>query len=429
MLLRRIILLAVSCCCAWPAVAQQATSTSAEQGQTTLRDSFSEELDDAIQREEDDSTHFRYRFRSFYFSRDDFDGSRREAWATGGWIGAQTPYLGDRLSFGVTGYTSQRLAGDPGEGGTGLLEPGQKSFTVLGEAYADLKVSDVLHFNIGRKEYDTPYINKNDSRIIPNTFEAASLIGIQPIGPHDGTVRYGTGYFHRIKDRASGEFTSMSVDAGAPVERGVFAGGAIYETDEFSIGAIDYLSPDVINILHAEMKVTAPLSEGIRPRFVFQFSDQRSTGDELLTGSDFKAHQAGVKGELPIGNALFTTAWTNAWGDADLRSPWSGHPGFTAVQAGDFNRLGEEAFLYRAAYDFECIPGLSAYALWVQGSDPDAATAFARDEGDLNLQWAPTEGFLKGLGVRLRYAQVDEKGPLQRERDDFRVILNYGREW
>ena len=52
----------------------------------------------------------------------------------------------------------------------------------------------------------------------------------------------------------------------------------------------------------------------------------------------------------------------------------------------------------------------------------------ARDEVDLNIQWAPPKGFLEGLAVRVRYAQVDEKGPMHRQRDDFRVILNYGRE-
>jgi hypothetical protein len=132
---------------------------------------------------------------------------------------------------------------------------------------------------------------------------------------------------------------------------------------------------------------------------VFQYSDQSSIGDELLTGSEFDAHHAGINAEFPVGPALFTTAWTTAWGDADLRSPWSGHPGCTTVQADDFNRDGKEAFLYRAAYDFESIPGLSAYALWVQGSDPNSAAAFAREEGDLNLQWAPPDGCLEGFAI------------------------------
>jgi len=407
----------------------EGASSSGEQGQTSLDESFSAKPEDFVQLSGDDATHFQYRFRSFYFSRDDFDGSRKEAWAMGGWIGAQTSYLGDRISFGVTGYTSQKVTGEPDEDGTGLLETGQEGFTVLGEAYADIRVADEIYFNVGRKEYDTTYINENDSRMLPNTFEAATVLGAQPFGSSGGTIRYGGGYFHRIKDRSSDDFISMSVAAGAPVERGVIAGGAIYETDEFSLGAINYLSPDVINIFYTEMKVTAPISDDLRPRVAFQYSNQRSAGDDLLTGSEFDAHQAGIKAELPIGPALFTTAWTNAWGDSGLRSPWSGYPGFTAVQAGDFNRQGEEAFLYRVAYDFETIPGFSAYALWVQGSDPDTADSFARDEGDLNLQWAPPEGFLDGLAFRVRYAQVDEKGPLDRERDDFRLILNYGREW
>ena len=73
-------------------------------------------------------------------------------------------------------------------------------------------------------------------------------------------LRYGIGYFDQIKERNSDDFVSMSLDAGAEVERGVYAAGIIYEKGKFSIGAIDYYSDDIINIAYGEMKMELPFS-------------------------------------------------------------------------------------------------------------------------------------------------------------------------
>ena len=126
---------------------------------------------------------------------------------------------------------------------------------------------------------------------------------------------------------------------------------------------------------------------------------------------------------------MFTAAYTNASGDADLQNPWSGYPGYTAVQVQDFNREGEGAFLLRAGYDFAAVDGLSAYALGVFGTEPDEPGEFRQDEYDLNLQWAPTEGALKGLSLRLRYAFVEQDGGDDDTLTDFRVICNYAFEF
>jgi len=61
--------------------------------------------------------------------------------------------------------------------GTLLLEPGQDGYTVLGEAFADIRIIDGLNLTIGRRGIDTPFINRNDSRMTPNTFEEIVLQG------------------------------------------------------------------------------------------------------------------------------------------------------------------------------------------------------------------------------------------------------------
>src|SRR4029077_14207752 len=135
--------------------------------------------------------------------------------------------------------------------------------------------------------------------------------------------------------------------------------------------------------------------------------------------------QFGGKVDLPVRKALFTAAFTHAWGTANLQNPWSGYPGYTSVQVQDFNRAGESAFLLRAGYDFPWVDGLSAYALAVFGTDPDSATQFRQNEFDSNLQWAPTKGVLKGLSLRLRYGVVQQFGGDVHNLTDFRVICNY----
>ena len=217
----------------------------------------------------------------------------------------------------------------------------------------------------------------------------------------------------------------MAIDAGAHVERGVWAGGVNYEKGKFNIGAIDYYSQDIINIAYAQGGFELPLATDWRLRFAGQYVDQGSLGDNELQGHSFSGHQFGIKVELPIKKALFTAAFTHAWGNANLQNPWSGYPGYTSVQVQDFNRAGESAFLLRAGYDFPWVDGLSAYALAVFGTDPDSATQFRQNEFDSNLQWGPNKGVLKGLSLRLRYAVVQQFGGDVHNLTDFRAICNY----
>lgn len=403
-------------------------ASSTEQGQTPLDESFDwRGLEWRLEKRKDalGDTEFILHSRTYYFYREKYDGSISEALATGGWAGVKTGYFMDHVAFGVTAYTSQHLSGEEGRDGTLILATGQEGYTVLGEAYVDVRIVENLNLYAGRKEYDTPFINRNDSRMTPNTFEAITLQGTADLGNDGATLKYGLGYVDAIKDRNSDDFVSMARDAGADSEHGVFTAGALYKKGDFSVGAIDYYCPDVINIGYAEAKLEVSISETLKPRFAVQIIDQRSVGSDLLLEDGDTSQQFGIKAELPVGDALFTAAYTNIMGDGGIQNPWSGNPGYTAVQVEDYNRDGEDAVMLRAAYDIPWVKGLSAYALWVHGLDPDPADQHARDEYDLNLQWAAPEGVLKGLSLRLRYAVVDERGGKGDDLTDFRVICNY----
>ena len=365
--------------------------------------------------------------RSYYFNRDKYEPSRSEAWALGGSLGIQSGYLGNLLRFGAVAYTSQPLYAPDDRDGTGLLKPGQEGYAVLGQIYGEVKFTERIFGAFGRKEYDTPYLNRNDTRMTPNTFEGVTVYG--KAGGTEGAPawRFGGGYISKIKEKNSDEFKWMSTVAGAPVERGVHIAGANVDTKEFSLGAIDYYSDDVINIFYTEGAFSPALGAGLKLKLAAQFTDQRGTGDELLTGSAFSTRQWGIKADMSIAGAVFTLAYTDTAKGDNIRSPWSGHPGYTSVQVKDFNRAGESAMLVKAAYDFgrHGMEGLSAYALWVHGAGV-AAPAYNEDEVDLNVQWkAPKASALRGTSVRVRYAHIDQRGGGDPTINDFRIIVNY----
>lgn len=401
-----------------------------EQGQSPMDDSFGpktrREMIQEHRKKAIKDTKADVQIRTMYFDRDKFDSSESTAWALGGYAGFKTGYFRDRLAFGATAYTSQRLYGPEDKGGTGALTADQHGYTVIGEVYGQFLVADDINIDVGRKILNTPYINKSDTRMTPNTFQTAILQGV--VGNEDefGQWRFGAGYVDAIKEKTSERFIPMSEAAGAidGVDRGVYVAGANYKRGGLSIGAVEYYSDDIINIFYTEAKYAMPLGEDFDLLLGLQYSDQGSTGNDLLTGSEFSANQFGAKAELSYSRAVFSTSWTTNGNDTDLRSPWGGIPSYNSVQVQDFNRAGEDAFMLRASYKFKAVDGLSAYALWVNGSQPTNPALSAQDEYDFNLQWSVSAGSFKGLSVRARYAVVtqDMGGP---DLQDFRLLINY----
>jgi len=405
--------------------------SSTEQGSTTLDQSFepmtrAQWLAEARRRAFRD-TRFYGQLRSYYLDWRRLNGTESEAWALGGSAGFKTGYFRDLFAIGATGYTSQRLYAPEDKDGTKLLAPGQHGYTVLGELYSEILLTEGVKAIVGLKGYDTPYLGRFDTRMTPNTFEGASVLG--SFGGTDGAPRwrFAAGYVDKIKERDSEEFVSMAAAAGARagVSRGVSVVGGDYISGDLSLGAIDYYSSDIINIAYVEAKDAFGLTERLRLQLAAQYTSQKSVGDNLLTGQPFSADQLGFKTELAFAGTLLTAGYTRTGHGIDIQSPWNRAPGYTAVQIYWFDRSGEDAWMLRAAYNFQVVRNLSAYALYVHGSQPDARNQYARDESDLNLEWKDTSGRLRGLTLRARYGHVSQAGPVAAHADQLRLILYY----
>jgi hypothetical protein len=372
--------------------------------------------------------------RSYYFYRDNYPGSSpqvNEAWALGGSLSYRSGWFLDHFAMGFVLHTSQPLYAPDDRDGTVLLKTGQEGYTVIGQLYARVKLIEDNFINLYRYEYNTPFINKNDSRMTPNTFEGYTFTGAY--GGKDGApgFNYGFGYIDRIKLRNEDRFISMSEAAGADVNRGVVTGGGRVSYKGFSFGAINYYSSDIINIFYTEGSYKLAVTDRLGFLFSAQYTDQRSVGEDLLKGYSFKTNQVGVKSDISYRSAILTLGYTHASRGADMQGPWGGYPGYTSVQVQDFNRAGENAFMAKLSYDFtrHGLEGVAAYALFVHGwgrVDPSTKASVPNEnEFDADLQWRPQWKFLKGLWLRVRYANVHQYQAPKNTINDFRVIVNY----
>jgi hypothetical protein len=373
-------------------------------------------------------TDLNLQLRTYYFLDEGLDRTYKEAWAGGGWLEYKSGWLCDLLAVGATLYTSQPLYAPEGRDGTKLLASGQEGYTVLGQAYGRIKLYERNEFRFFRQSYDSPYMNKNDSRMTPNTFEGYTLHGAFGEGKTGPGFTYAAGYVPKIKERNSDEFIYMSQAAGAKVDRGTGAAGGRFTYGASSIGAIEYYTPDILNIFYAEAKHVWKVTDDLGFYVGAQFTHQQSLGDKLLTGNSFYAYQVGLLGEVGYRNAILSFAYTKDGDGADLRNPWSSYPGFTSVQIRDFNRAGEQAFEIKGSYDWKrFVPGLSSYVLYTVGEgrqDPLTGRGLSNEsELDADVQFRFTTGVWDGFWLRLRYARLWEEGG--RTGQQVRVTLNF----
>lgn len=365
-------------------------------------------------------------FRTYYFRRRFTDDRDSEALATGGALSYRSGWLLDRLQLGATLFTSQKLYGPSRRDGTGLLRPGQRSYTVVGESFVRFRQSG-NELTVYRHRLELPYVNSNDSRMTPNTFEGVSLIGRQTF------INYSAGHLLEIKRRNDDHFVSFSEVAGVPgaSSNGLsFAGVQIEPIENLTVGALNHFVKDTLNIAYTEVEWFHGDREGWGLLLGTQFTHQRSVGDDRLTGDSFKTWVWDAKLAASYMQAVVSVAVSITDDEESVRSPWGSYPGYLGMMQRNFNDANEKAWGVSASWYFGRIglPDLSIALRYSEGYDGrDSRTD--RELGDHRefngtLDYRLSRGPLRGLWLRGRFAW----GHIDRARRDSlegRVVLRY----
>ena len=365
--------------------------------------------------------------RMYYFDRENHVSpakSDNEAWTLGGSLAYQSGWLENILRVGVEGFGSQKLYAPQDRDGTLLLLPGQESYLALGRAYGEVKY-DAYTATLYRQYIDTPYVNQQDNRMTPNTFEAYRING-----KYDW-VQFAAAYIAAIKPRNDNEFISMSEQAGAPPgrEREMITGGVRFTPFKaLSLGAINYYVPDTWNIFYAEGNYTWPLTDKLGLKLQAQFTEQDSVGGDNLIGS-FSTRVGGAQASLSYNNAVLRAAFSITAQSRNINSPYGTYPGYLSLLEKDFNRAGERAWLLGFSYDLkDYVKGLSVTVNFARGTDAvDPANKSGlpdETEYDMTVDYRIEKGPLRGMWVRLRNGYVDFSNG-GGSSNNIRLIINY----
>ena len=225
------------------------------------------------------NTDLKVNFRSYYFNRTNPDDTVNEAWAFGGRITYQSGWLFDTFAMGASLYGSAPLYAPDDRDGTLLLKPGQEGYYVPAEAWGALRYQEYALLKGYRQRVDQTYINSQDNRMTPNTFQGVTL------GGKVSWLEYLGGYLWKIKPRNADEFISMSEQAGGGADSndGVgLLGVRLTPLQGLRIDVSNQYGVNTFNTFYAEAEYLMPLSENWSLRIGAQFTDQRAVGDALL---------------------------------------------------------------------------------------------------------------------------------------------------
>jgi hypothetical protein len=380
-------------------------------------------------------TDLRAQFRTFYFNRERPDDTNNEAWAFGGWLSYRSGLLLDTFQMGATFYGSAPLYAPDDRDGTLLLKPGQEGYYVPGEAWGALRYQDYVVLRGYRQLVDQPYINPQDNRMTPNTFEGVT------VGGKVGFVQYFGGFLWDIKPRNSDEFISLSEQAGArDADEGVgLAGVRLTPTKNLGIVLHNHHGIDTFNTAYGEVDYVHPLGEDWKLRFGAQITDQRAVGDAVLSSGDERywvTQHGGVRVQAIYRELTLSGAFSITGSGNTIQSPWGSFPGYISLMDQDFNRAREKAVLVGVAYDFgkTVAPGLSAFTNFAWGWDAidprSRADAPDQAEYDVTVDYRPPwlrPAFLKGLWFRFRSAVLDQEDS-KTLGYQFRLTVNWERD-
>ena len=373
------------------------------------------------------SSELSLKLRNFYMNRGKPQAIDSYAWAQGGILAHKIGRVGGIFSMDTELMGSFPLDAPEEHTGTSLLDKHQNDITTIGVANPRFTVEGQV-ISLYRQRYNLPYVNEQDSRMLPHTFEGYTIA--QPLASSK-TFQYITGYIHNMKKRDSENFISMSDAAGAnEVDRGMILGGArAYINPDWSLSGINYYVEDVINIVYSDSVYKFKFNEEIEETLSAQYSYQSSVGDDLLRDQDYSTGFWGLQSATSYQGLVFKLAVNINNSGADIRTPYGVYPGYNSSIVTDFNRAGEDSWQIGVAYDLAKV-GLNGFKVatsFVQGNsaiDEDSQENLAdQNEADITLDYRVSEGALKGLWLRLRSASIhdEDAGDTQ----DFRVIINY----
>ena len=382
--------------------------------------------------------------RNYYFSRDFSDivgpnkQSKAEEWAQGFILNFKSGYTPGTVGFGVDaiGQLGLKLDSSADRVNTGLLptrESGKAAddYSRLGAA---LKVRlSKTELKIGKLQPNLPVLTFSDIRLLPPTFQGASIVSQEIDGL---TLQAGQLSSTSLRNEA-GDDRMLAMLGHLPQRAGSSErfnyGGADYafNASRTSVGAWYAQLQDIYNQRFVSLKHSEPVGDWVLGANL-GFYDSSEDGQQLIGAIDNQALFSLLSARH--GGHTFYLGYQAIFGDNAFPRVFANvTPLGNEVPTFEFASADERSWQLRYDYDFSAmgVPGLVAGVRYIQGDNVDAQATNRggpRYEGkdferDLDLGYTVQSGALKGLGVRLR--NVTARSNYRSDIDENRLIINY----
>ncbi len=331
-------------------------------------------------------------------------------------IGGQLKYETAKLhhvSLATSAFISQKVDALSGDASKNELNPDffdadGKSFVYLGEAYIDYS-KDNFDLRIGRQKMDTPLNDRDDIRLLPNTFEAV----MAGYGGIEQTVIV-AGYINRWAGYDSGDDISVfknmpgGVDANGDAIKGVFLAGVMNESIEnIELQAWYYDFDKTAGVLYAEGMYAAEYESGMGVETGVQYSHYSEKSASGIQGNVY----GGVV-TLGYSGVSLSAAFNvvNAKRGKSMILGYGGGPYFTSMEEWTIDGMNDgEAYVFGTEIDLGkiALDGLSfAYAYGrFHGNSQTTADSSSVEEHNAIISYA----FADNLDFELSYADVQDR--------------------
>ena len=375
--------------------------------------------------------------RNMYFNRDFHNEpsttqSKREEWAQGFMLNLESGFTEGTVGFGVDalGMLGVKLDSGKGRTGTGLLPTHDDGHAA--DEYSKLGLTgkvrvSATELKVGTLIPETPTLQPNDGRILPQTFEGA-LVTSREIK----NLTFTGGRLEKAKDRNDTNKEDIALNN----KNGRFLGSV--EGNHFDMAGVDYkLTDRITGSYHF-----AQLDDVYRQHFVGLLATQPFGPGTL--GADVRLAFSGDQGQArggKIDNTSLSSLFSYALNGHKLSTGYQQMSGDSAfpyvdgadpylvnfVQINDFAQADERSWQVRYDYDFAKlgVPGLTFMSRYLSGDNVSRAAGGEGKEWERNTEfkYVVQSGALKNVAVRLRNATF--RSNFSRDADEVRLLVSY----
>ena len=378
--------------------------------------------------------------RNFYFNRDLRDTtaaqqSKREEWAQGFILRAESGFTEGTVGFGLDAYAGLGLKLDSSDerAGSNLLPSGfgDEGPGEYSEATATLKakISKTV-LKVGGLMPKLPSVSANDSRLLPQNFLGGHLNSQEIAG-----LTFDAGQLKETNQRDSSDFQDLSLNSAGGKRN--FNAASKGQGDDFNFAGLSYKWQDNLSTAYHYGEL-----EELYKQHIFNVVHVLPIADKQSLKTDLRYARSTDDGSSNIDNNYFGAMFTYALSGHKLGLGYqkmSGDTGFAYlngtdpflvnyVQIGDFASKDEASWQARYDFDFASIgiPGLTFMTRYISGDNIDQGAGL--DEGkewerNMDIGYVVQQGPLKNLGLKWRNATV--RNNFANDLDENRLILSY----